>query len=485
MKKLLSLIILAAMLTATACADSGASTPDTTESSAAETAAETELSDNLPEADYEGYKFRMMLRNDAGWIEDMYAEASNGEVMNDAVYERNQKVAERFNVVFELIKSSNSNYETDGMKAITAGDDAYDIIIPHARAAFAYALQHYCLDWTDELPYVDLDMPWWDQSARESFSVANNLYMMIGDISYKNLGATNAMLFNKQLFDDLSLDYPYQAVYDGTWTFGAFTELAKTGTYDLNGDGKLLFEDDQTGYVTDEWIGPIQVLYSGDQRIVSKDEEDLPYISLNTPQTVDIFDKFFALIDSDYGHCANWEGLDTSVSSATGIYGRFANNQALFLDTNIRGVVFLRNMDANFGVLPWPKFDDTVDKYYSNVDAGCNLIIVPISASNNAELISVILEALGCEGYKSVVPAYYNVALATKYTRDDESTDMLELVRAGRVYDLGYYDNDLSVLNSIGEYMFVNKKRDFASVYAAAEKPAEKHLDKLIESYTG
>lgn len=480
------MIICAMILTAilTGCAGRTESGNETAATVATEQQTETTvLSDELPEKNFEGYEFRMLIRNDKGWIEDMYAEELNGEIMNDAIFERNAAVSERFNVVFKVIPSSNANYENDGVKAILANEDAYDIIIPHARASFDYALQELLLDWNKDLPYIDLEKPWWDQDAKESLRINHKLFMMIGDISYKNLGATNAMLFNKKLFDDLGIEYPYQLVYDNKWTFDKFVEYAERGTADLNGDGKILFTDDQSGYVTDEWIGPIQVLYSGNQRIVMKDENDLPYLSLNTPLTVEIYNAFFELIDGDAGHCAAWEGLDTSIASADGIYGKFINNQALFLDTNIRGTVFLRNMDANFGIVPWPKFNESIDKYYSNVDAGCNLIIVPITVSDT-ERTSIVLEALSAEGYRSVVPAYFNVALSTKYSRDEESTKMLEIVRAGRVYDLGYYNNNLGVMNSVGENMFVTKNRDFASFYAKNEKAAIKQLDKVIEVYS-
>ncbi|MFA6948992.1 MAG: hypothetical protein WCQ72_08425, partial [Eubacteriales bacterium] len=95
--------------------------PDT---SAAETSEQT-LSDSVPELDFQGYTFKMLMRNDTGWIADMYSEELNGEIMNDAVYKRNLKITERFDLAgFEVIKSSNPNLDTDGIKTILAGDDA-------------------------------------------------------------------------------------------------------------------------------------------------------------------------------------------------------------------------------------------------------------------------------------------------------------------------------------------------------------------------
>ena len=36
-----------------------------------------------------------------------------------------------------------------------------------------------------------------------------------------------------------------------------------------------------------------------------------------------------------------------------------------------------------------------------------------------------------------VTPAYYDVALSGKFTRDEESAEMLEIIRRHRVYDFG------------------------------------------------
>lgn len=486
-KRITAIAILLGMLLTVSCAEKADNTPASDNN--ADTAvvietepAETEISDDLPDdLFFDGKSFRMLIRNDTGWIEDMYAEEINGEIMNDAIYERNGKVAERFGVKFELIKSSDANLDYDGYKPIQANEDAYEIIVPHARASFGYASNGYVLDWYTNMPYINFDKPYWNSACAESFSIGGRLYMMVGDLSYKNLGATDAMLFNMKLLTDLGIEYPYQLVENGEWTFDKFAEYASVGTNDVNGDGKIVMEDDCIGYITNEWIGPIQVLYSGNQRIVQKDEDDLPYLSLNTPTTVELFDKFFKLIDSDGGLCIKWEGFDTSVAS--GRYGRFIDNQALFIDGNIREIAFLRNMDADFGVVPWPKLDENVDRYYSNVDAGCNLFVIPITVSNT-EMISAVLEALSCEGYKTVIPAFYNVALSTKYSRDAESIEMLNLVKAGRVYDLGYYNGNLN-LNSIGQTLYSSGKRDFASYYAKNEKSALRQLEKDIKAYTG
>ena len=41
------------------------------------------------------------------------------------------------------------------------------------------------------------------------------------------------------------------------------------------------------------------------------------------------------------------------------------------------------------------------------------------------------------KNWKRVIPAYYDVQLKTKIARDDESSEMLDIIFAGRKYDLG------------------------------------------------
>ena len=167
-KKMTSALLLIALLAATACgsqpndAETTASDSDTTTQPEETVDERYQIKEELPEKNYNDYSVRILMRDSTSpdWIGDMFSESETGEIISDAIYNRNATVGERFGVTFELIRSSNNNYETDGVNSILAGDDAYDIIVPHARAAFVYAEQGLCLDWNTELPYVDLDKPW-------------------------------------------------------------------------------------------------------------------------------------------------------------------------------------------------------------------------------------------------------------------------------------------------------------------------------------
>ena len=147
MKKMITTLLLASMLLSLAACggtketDTGTdTTADTTVQGESET--ETEKADplaGLDVIDMEGYTFRQLIRNDDLYVADMIAEEQTGELVNDAVYRRNMEVEERYNCNFTYTRSSDANSDMDAKPGIIAGDDAFDWLVAHGRAAASYA----------------------------------------------------------------------------------------------------------------------------------------------------------------------------------------------------------------------------------------------------------------------------------------------------------------------------------------------------------
>ena len=145
MKKTIVMLLLASMLLSLAACggadkdketETGTDTADTTAQGESET--ETEKADplaGLDVIDMEGYTFRQLIRNDDLYVADMIAEEQTGELVNDAVYRRNMEVEERYNCNFTYTRSSDANSDMDAKPGIIAGDDAFDWLVAHGRAA--------------------------------------------------------------------------------------------------------------------------------------------------------------------------------------------------------------------------------------------------------------------------------------------------------------------------------------------------------------
>ncbi len=482
MKKTITMLLLASMLLSLAACggaekDTSADMSDTADTdTTAQSETETEEVDplaGLPTVDMEGYTFRQLVRNNDRWVADVVAEEQNGEVVNDAVFRRSTELEERYNCTFTYQRSSNDNYDTDAKPGIIAGDDAYDWIVGHPRACASYANEGLVLDW-NELKYVDLTQPWWDQDAVENFQMPGGIFWMTGDLSYESLGAANCMLFNKDYLRDNQVEFPYQMVTDGKWTFDAFLEMVQDYSRDLDGDGEI-GDNDIYGYTSFYWVGPIQAFITSGSRVVTSAANGYEFDVYNE-RSLTMFEKYFPLIQS-----AN---TFVDIKSTNGGTNRelFRDGHALFVDMNITDVSVLREMDQEFGILPWPKYDEASD-YLTNVDAGTNIFIIPIT-NRVTDNTSLILESMAILGREYVIPAYYDIVLKTRNSRDEESSPMIDIIMENRVFDLGYYNTDMGgAFASHFADLAKESNPDFASWYEKKLSSATATRDKTLAAY--
>ena len=419
---------------------------------------------------YDGYNFRMLLRK--GMIADQYLEEDSTDLVESATYKRNKYVEERYGITITATESS-STYETDALNSILAGDDAYDLIFAHSRAAFTYAVQGAAYN-VNDIESIHLDKPWWSKDIKNSCNVNGYLYVLDGDITTQGLGNAMSMYFNKNLFDELGFDYPYELVKDGEWTFDEFAYLAKKGGKDLDGDGVITPENDRFGFVTPEWEAPINILYTGGQKIYDKNEEGKLELTLYSNKTVDIFADFFNLLENEACFLQETEGPNKYNGT-----NPFTDGRAMIYTSTLSSAKGYRNMEDDFGIIPYPKFDED-DEYATVINGHAHLIIIPITVSD-VERTGAITEALCAYGSRDVIPAFYDVSLKTKYARDEESEDMMDLIKSSIVYDLGYVSG--SPLQSVGRDLAKATSHDFASFYASKESSALIQVEEFNEDY--
>ncbi|MBO5274219.1 MAG: hypothetical protein J6I45_06365, partial [Clostridia bacterium] len=170
----------------------------------------------------------------------------------------------------------------------------------------------------------------------------------------------------------------------------------------------------------------------------------------------------------------------------------FAENQSLFIVGNLGSANTFRSMEADFGILPTPKYNASQENYASSVSIhGASVISVPIT-SRNLEMVGVILEAMAAESKYTVIPAFYETVLKDKATRDLESVAMMDIIINSMTYDVGVYysiasfpDFFLRITGSAynaGHSSYPQQTSDIASFYAKYEKILNKGVESLIKS---
>ena len=199
----------------------------------------------------------------------------------------------------------------------------------------------------------------------------------MGDLNLTFYDYTSVLLFNKQIVEDNTIENPYQIVYDNRWTFDKYMELAMGVTTDLNGDSKL-DQNDMYGIIgTPNFVGYTLTLAVG-VKSVNKDEDNYPVYNLDSDEKfIEVFNKVFEVMwDSN-----TWFRTTITDQISPTFVSMFKNNQSLFFSTNFFNVPSLRDMDTEFGILPFPKYNENQEKYITRISF-FDMFTVPITVSD-------------------------------------------------------------------------------------------------------
>lgn len=469
----------------TTTADTTANTASVDTTAPAETET-TRLMPDLPEADYGGYNFRVSHWEHPGWesraCHDIYAEAENGETINDAVFARNLVVCEKYNFTISLENVKFDELVTRVRNAVSAGDDAYDLAYLRLFEQKNLVAGGFFVDF-NKIPNIDLSKPWWDSGCVDSLTVDGKLYLAASSINISDENATAGILFNKQIAANQDLGDLYQLVRDGKWTMDKMHELYSDVSNDVNGDGKMDGED-LWGFLGGTDVAACFYIGSGGT-VVSRDKDGQLYDSLGSEKNFAIVEKVQSIMtdtDNFYNHHLGTKELKSTDDNE--YRDLFSDGHGLFFWSRMDEVTTLRGMETDFGILPTPKFDESQENYISFVSQHImGLMSIPNTASDLART-GTILEALAAESYYTLTPAYYDVALKSKASRDDESAEMLDIIFSNRVYDLGEYFNFGSIFDAINT-VCQNESKGMASEYEKKKSSFAKALDKWVEEIEG
>jgi hypothetical protein len=101
----------------------------------------------------------------------------------------------------------------------------------------------------------------------------------------------------------------------------------------------------------------------------------------------------------------------------------------------------------------------------------------------DTERTGVIIECLNAESYRTCVPAMYDIVLTEKFSRDEMSVKMLDLILDGRTQNFGYvYEGSTGMQWALTNLMKSNST-DFTSYYSKREKQAVKYYNQIVEAH--
>jgi len=490
-KVLASLLALLTVLPVLTACGSGSGTPSSdagqTQPTETTSAAETTTVDNspgsaLPEYDGKGQKFVILCREEEPFNIEFAVESETGDVIEDAVYQRNRYVEEKLNVDIApaVMKGHSAEYDKfiqTAVNSILAGDHAHHLVAGYTYRLAASSIDGNFTDWYT-VPHVDFDQPWWADGFMEAASINKHSFLATGDLSTSYLQYTFALFFNKKLATDFNVGDLYQIVRDDEWTLAKMNEVAKDVSSDINGDGVMDFND-RWGFTVDRSTGLDGLLFAFEVPLSDRDDDGIPYI-------IGVTEKYQRVIEAVYEllFTSGIGFLDMKYDEHT----TFRDDLTLFMPYRLYYANGFREMESDFGMIPYPKWDENQDEYHTYYADGCSSFVIPVTVPD-LEFVGIVTELMAAKSYEMIRPAVYDVALKTKIARDDESAEMLDIILDSMIFEFtNIYANTFgsrkSPAHSLRAKMY-EPSTDIASFFAANESLHNEIMKNLITAVTG
>ncbi|MBQ4354494.1 MAG: hypothetical protein IJC71_06340 [Clostridia bacterium] len=421
-------------------------------------------------------------------LKEIHAEEMNGEVVNDAIFQREITVEERLECKIENIAAGVDQHGSELLNLVAtsvhANDAAYDILANSNYSTSNQFSTGYFLN-LHNVENLNLEKEYWAQHLIDSTEIGGALFGVTGSHSLFMYQEMFAVFFNRNLCEQhglLAADI-YETVFDGKWTLDKMIELTKDIYVDKNGNG-VADESDVYGYglqvssSTDGYWSSCQI------RMTSRNSDGTVALDTDTEKLVSVVER---LTDFSY----NQKGVIRLVEGdgfTHGVYlpEAFAKDQLLFMNDWIYATetAIMRDMESDYGIIPYPKYDEVQSDYYSYLHDGYTIFCILSTVENSGE-IGAVLEAMASDSHNRVIPAYYETALTTKYARDQDSVTSLQTIFQNAYLDTGWvYSLNLNSYpqNVLREPVWRNGVSS-ATIIARMGKLASRYLDDVMDSF--
>jgi len=448
------------------------------------------VTDGLPELNFGGREFIFLTPvHWPGIVYDIWVESENGDLVNDAAYKRTSEVEERFNLTIKDRRVD--DIDQNITRNTAAGSVDYSAAWPWIRGYGKLSQENMFID-LYEIPNIDLTKKYWDANVVRDFAIGGKLYGIMGDISTSVSYLTHLLGVNKKIAQDnaINISEIYQSVRDGKWTFDKLYSITKNIYMDLDGDGTRNYAD-LYGLAVSPAIHNAAFSASG-EKWVTKDETGSLILMPLTERITSVYSKLHEILEDQRSTLATWNIGNVAGSMLTIPYeyvyiDKFANDTVLFADIDVNIVMKYRQiMDSDFGVVPIPKFEESQPHYSVYAYQAYPMLTVSSMYSGDKDTLDFIgaaLEGLASASYRLLTPAFYDTSLSTKYTRDDESIEMLDIILRSRIYDfMNIYDlggMDSALWDGIQRSNF-----NIVSLFERHEARAQADIQKLVDAYS-
>jgi len=447
--------------------------------SAVETESTETATEYMPDIEKKNYgeDFFLSVQPEHNPIQYHWVEESKNDVMSQAVYNRQERIFDYLGVeIFATATATTNKYIEPFKNAVKNKDGSVDTLLSHVYHGIdGFITGNYLSDLNDYQQF-NFNADYWDLDIMEDAAI--NDRMFLGKSKF-NILWTFVVAFNKDMmykYDDSLGETVYDMVDGYRWTLDRMISIANLVYVDETSDGQTI--DDTFGIIGCQDIAFCGFLHSSNINIIEQNERGdyilSAYNDVNKAKTTDIIEKIHNLAQSDCAWFWKWNGTATI---------SFTNNKTLFSLSDTKGhLPSYPNYDVNFGVLPYPLYDENQkDVGYRSLQWG-GYICIP-SFVNNPAMVGDTVEMLSYFS-EDVNNAFYEKLLGKQASDSPDDRRMLEIVWDGICTDFAqtYYSTvlDTQILFIVPYQTYEDVTPSIASFIAARENTVNKKIGKFI-----
>ncbi|MBE6596687.1 MAG: hypothetical protein E7641_03355 [Ruminococcaceae bacterium] len=435
----------------------------------------------LPDKDWGGDSYSVLGRDGGVHVQfynhEIAADTLNGEVVNDAVYTRNEMIKTKYNIIVQ--KTLRSDVYATADLLYKSGDDLYDLVIYVPKYAQMHAEQGFLSDLTT-VPHVNLNHIAWNDYANEQLTVMGRLYYTTSDFLIQDKSRTYIILYNRGLlrsFEEYSDLYIEDWVESGEWTLEKAAQLVSDFSYEVDGiDGHN--ENDAFG-LTLEGPNSFATLLIGAGFRFSTVEDGVPKFVGVDEKIISIIDKTLAFAGDRT--MAMYDGEWPASPTLTWCDGRsllFCSFPSVF-ESSLN-----KYCNFEFGILPFPKYDTAQEKYYTHINIGYGSFFAIPMIAENQEFCGFGLEVLTEFSTDTTLEAFYETKCKLQDVYDQRCADMLDLVFENVVYDIAAICNYGGLYDHIATTVITMNMNVYQRLYNKTIDQAQIELDEMLASYS-
>ena len=409
-------------------------------------------------------------------------EVSPGDYVGDMIFDRTAWLEENYGIVMgceyiphgdQFINAVRTEWQT--------GSRDYQMVDYFAFGAQKVMGQEYFLNMAD-IEYIDFEDPWWIDSAIEAFRLGDYVEFGASDMLLLDKGATTLVYFNLGMAEDLGIEDLYDLARNNEWTLDVLAECAELALED-NGDDVW---DHNDIYGISNGDDPVHNLYIGSgNNFIKTDEYGEFYYSYCTDDgTADVMIDILEKVMYADWYWNSWIKRDLGPENQP----KFDNGQALFSFGKAKNCLTMKDMEADYGILPIPMYDEEQGRYYSQVsNYHDSLFAIPMSATGNTEIIGAAIELLSHYSYYNIYDNFFEIIIQNRGARDAESKEMLDIIFDTRTYDMGLLYDPVGISDRVLRYTNTGETGviSFWEGYSNQLEDAITKLNELMYEYNG